>query len=764
MARIIQHDEYGHFSADGKAFIITTPQTPRHWYNYLWNRNFVSLVSQTGQGEAFSQDALGRRIPLLSARMLFLRDQDSGELWAANGLPVAKAYQNYRCKHALGCTTIALRYGDIATAFRIFTPQAELCEVWTLRVANEGKRERRLQIFPFADTLLDGPAKPQAYYMSRGYWQQAQQAIIVSAYAEFDRAEQCFNFLTASQPISGFDSRERAFVGYGTWQAPEALLRGGCTNSFAEMDKPIFALENRLSLKPGEEASLHFIVGTVFDEDEIGAMRRKFFQREGVEAELRRVQRAIDAELGQTAFVTPDETLNRFTLHWLKRQISLGTLWARVRHNGFRDLMQDIGAMAFFNPQAALERLERVLAFQYSSGYAPRTWLNGQVLDKDFSDNHVWIACTVHNLVMETGDLAILDREVPFNDGSSASIYEHVKRAVDYLWEDRGRFGLCRIHSGDWNDCLDQVGPQGRGVSVWLSMAWYLANRQFAELARLKGEVEHAKTAGRRADEMRQAVDRYAWDGDYYLRAFDDDGAPIGSHLNTEGTLYLNPQSWAVLSGIAQGDKGARALVYAEDRLQTPLGIRSVEKAYSFYQPNIGCMSRKTPGIQENGGVYLHASAFKLAADCLLKRREAVERGIYQMLPFGRADSLPENDGEPYIFSNCYFAIEGSYRYGTAGQSWGTGTAGWFYAALLNHVFGLKPEMAGLRVDPCLPPSWTECCVIRQFRGATYRITYRQEKGGGELLQITVNGREWRGGVLPYQAGQEYQVTVNVMW
>ncbi len=742
------NQENGRFSPNGTEYIITNPATPRHWYNYLWNGRTVSLFSQLGQGESFSQDRMGNRIPLVSARMLFLRDAESGQFWSANGLPLPTA-SHFTCTHGMGYSIIKVKQNNIATSFRIFVPSDELGEIWTVRVANRGDETRHLQIIPFADTLIDGSTKPQAYYMSSGYWQAAHQAVNVSADCNFDGAARGHNFMMMDRPAAGYDSSERAFIGYGTWQNPDAM-QTGCTNSDCEMEKPILALQTNLTLEPGEETAVHILIGTAFSHDEMGRLRAKFLVGDGIERAYGRLRTNIQAELGKTAVTTPRKQLTHLATHWLKRQITLGTQWARVRHNGYRDQMQDIGAMAFFNPAAALKQFERVLTFQYSSGYAPRTWLHGQILDKNFADNHVWIPFTAYTLIMETGDLSILDRLVPFNDDQTASIYEHVRRAVDHLWRDRGEFGLCRIRSGDWNDCLNQVGNEGRGVSVWLSMAWLWANHHFAELARLAGEVNHAAAAEQRAAEMRQAIERHGWDGEYYLRAFDDNGRPLGSHKNKQGTLFLNTQTWAVLAGL---DNGRSALELAETRLQTNIGILSVENAYSKYDPKIGLMSRKIPGMQENGGIYLHASAFKLVADCMLGRHEAVERGLEQMLPFGR-------DGEPYVFSNCYFAIENSYRYGTTGQSWGTGTAGWFYVALLNHILGVQPEMAGLRLHPCLPPSWKKCSVIRPFRRAIYKIEYEQ-KDKNKLIQITINGETWTDTLLPYKAGKTYQVIIK---
>lgn len=743
--------QHGRFSTTGHEYIISNPHTPRHWFNYLWNGRYVSIFSQLGQGESFSQDGMGNRIPLVAARMLFLRDGASGQVWSANGLPLNGGdshLANYHCTHGLGYSTINLQQNGIESTFRIFVPNNALCEVWTLTLRNLGESGRFLQIFPFIDTLIDGPSKPQAYYMSSGRWDSANQAVVVTADCDFDGHRRATNFLTCSHPIVGYDSRERAFIGYGTWQNPDAVANGACSSSGCEMEKPILALQTHLTLSANEEVTRHFLVGTAFSQAEIGQMRERFFAQGGVKRANGRLQQTIQSELGTTSFNTPNKQLNQFANYWLKRQISLGTQWARVRHNGYRDLMQDISAMAFFNPYLALVRFERVLAFQYSSGYAPRTWLNGQILDKDFADNPIWIPFTAYNLIMETADLSILERIVAFNDGSTASIYEHVRRAVDYLWQDRGVFGLCRIRSGDWNDCLDQVGSQGHGVSIWLSMAWLRANQQFIELARLKDDAEQIETAERRAGKMRQAIVQHGWDGNHFLRAYNDNGDPIGSQTNTQGTLFLNSQTWAVLCGL---QRGRAALEFAESRLNTNLGILSVENAFSEYDPQIGLMSRKTPGIQENGGVYLHANAFKLVADCLLQRPQAVEQDIAQMLPFGR-------DGEPYVFSNCYFAINDSYRYGTAGQSWGTGTAGWFYIALLNHVFGLQPQMAGLRLNPCLPSSWTNCGVKRPFRGALYEISYQQTGGNKHSIQVTVNGQEWTDSILPYEKGKKYQV------
>lgn len=754
-------ETYGHFDDAAREFVITTPATPREWYNYLWNGQYVSFFSQTGQGESLRQDRMGRRIAVVSSRAVFVHDCETGAFWAINGQPALKpevARSAYRCVHGMGYSTIEQTCAGIASSFGCFVPREEPCEIWTIRLRNVGDRPRRLKVFCYYNTNFDGGLKPQGYYTVAGQLEAAVGAVVVRHRQRFADAEETMIHLGLNVPITGHDCAYSSFVGLGTDQRPDAVVRGACGNHASHMEKCICAVETTVELAPGQESVFSAIAGAATSIEEIARTRSRFADGAAVEKELAAVQRGVIEQLGTNRIEAPDPNLNSLVAPWLKRQISLGIQWARVRHNGYRDQMQDIAAMASIHTCSAREQLHRVLSYQYSSGYAPRTWLDGQIQDKDFSDNHVWIAESVHRLIMETGDLALLDEVAPFNDGSSASLYEHVKRALDYYWNDRGLFGLPRIRSGDWNDCLNTVGPAGKGVSVWLSMAWYLANRQFIELARLSGREADATVAEGRGREMRRLVDEHGWDGKWYLRAYDDEGRVLGSHTNAEGTLFLLPQAWAILSGIAEGDKGIRAMQSVDDLLERDIGTIKVLNAYSHWQPNIGWMSLKMPGTQENGGVYLHASAFKLVADCMLKRHDRVAMAIHKILPADH--TYRQKTAEPYALCNSYYAIEGSYRYGLPGQSWGTGSAGWFYSALLNHVFGLRPEFAGLRLDPCLPPEWKRCTITRQFRGAEYHVEFDQSRGYQQIAEIVVDGRPQASPLLPYAVGKRFEVRV----
>ena len=739
------------FSETGDEFIIGKARLPRHWYNYLWNDKYVALFSHLGNGYSLSQDKMGNRADLVSRRMLFLRDFESSYYWSANALPVNDG--EYQARHGLGYSIIKHTRNEIKTSFRVFVPQDYRLEIWTLRLENLSDIERHIQIFSFVDSLVDGPEKPQNYYLSRGYFDTKVQAAIIDSECAFENADRCYSWLSCSEKPEHYDTRQSAFIGYGSFLCPDALEQGSCFDSETEMEKPILALEVQLSLQPNEQKLLHFFIGTATSIAEINEIKAKYFTDDNVEYQFNKLKNTIKAELGKTRFKTKNHDLDSILNFWLKRQITLGVQWARVRHNGYRDLMQDIAAYSFINPKNALMQFKRVLAYQYADGHAPRTFLNGKLLDKDFSDNHVWIIFAAYKLILETGKVAILAQKVDFNDGSNSTIFGHLKRALDYLWNDRGERGLSKLHSGDWNDGLDRFGSKGRAESVWLSFAFLKALRQFEFLAGLVKKENIVKITKERIIKVEKALES-AREDNYFVRAFGDDGRILGSKNSSEATFFLNSQTWAVLSGKVTGREAVDLLELCDEKLMTDIGVLSVENAFSKFDENIALMSRKTKGIQENGGIYLHASAFKLVADAIAKRCDAVEKGIRLMLPF-------DKNGEPYVFSNSYYAIENSYQYGQSGQSWGTGTAAWFYYAMLNYVFGIKPTMSGIKIEPCLPKSWNHVCVKRYFREKVYHINYSHSKDIKNLV-IFVDGKQIKGNLLPFAAAAEYHVEVII--
>jgi len=762
-------NQYGYFSDQGRQFIITDRDIPRHWYNYMWNDTYISFISQVGFGESFAQDDMGRRIFLVAGRNIYLIDCEDGEFWTANGLPISKKYNNYNCVHGIGYSQINLQYNQIASSFRVFVPNSGNCEIWSLKLKNNRSSDCHIKAIAYIRTEFDGCYKPQGYNTSIGWYDEGMKAVIGKSFKAFnsEKDSEVYGFLTTNFEPAGFDSRKNAFIGtYGEESAPIAVVSGGCQNSYCNSEKLCFALEVRIHMKQGEEKQIHFLAGVSKSLEDISILRSKFFavpsnnKCDCVEKEqIKRVEDFYTQIIGAT-IQTPDENLNNLFNYWIKHQANMGSRWARVRHNGFRDLVQDTECFACINPYLAWQRLKRVFRYQYPNGYAPRTFLDGQIRDNNFSDNTVWLTFATYSILMETGDISILDEQVPFNDGSIASVYEHIKRSINFLWNFRGLHGLIKIWGGDWNDTLDKAGLEGKGVSVWLSMAWYRACKQFEEIAKILGNYQDALEVSQCAEEMKEIVNKWGWDGEYYLTAYSDQNIKIGSSECEEGKIFLIPQLWAVLSGIAKDQKEIIAMNSVEKYLQRPLGTLISWPSYTKHYDYIGHMTQKPAGVNENGGVYLHPCAWKLAVDSILKRNENVQEGLEKILPFN--NKWVEKKCEPYVMCNCYFTEETGYRYATAGQSWRTATGGWLVKALVEYVFGIQPTMNGIKLNPCLPPSWRTCSITKHFREAEYFITYEQIRQTGtiEIIEIKVNGKIYNSVLLPYSPRQKYNVSV----
>ncbi|MFW5871332.1 MAG: GH36-type glycosyl hydrolase domain-containing protein [Verrucomicrobiota bacterium] len=750
---------FGCFDRVSSEYVITDIDTPRDWYNYAWNEEIVALFSQCGRGEAIVQDGAGNRFHTSGNRVAYLRERATGIFWTLNGLP-ADLIPGARCRHGLGYSVIEQEVNGVESSFCWFVPGNAPCEIWDIRVSNRSEKEQELDLFTFMSTMFDGVYKPQIYYNANGFFDQELQTLYLSKRHAYKGGDSACVFMAVNRRVDGFDAAENAFIGHGCEHRPDALLRGSCSGSGSEMEKGCCALQTGFTLAPGDTERIIVLAGGVRYPEEIEPLRERFFAGQGVDDAYNETVKAIEDVIGGDRIQTPDRRFDAFFHPWLKRQLSLGAHWARVRHNGFRDQVQDIGALALFDQESALLELKRVLAFQYPSGYAPRTWLDGAILDKDFSDNNVWIAYAVHQFLMEQGTDEQLNITVPFNDGSSAELYEHVKRSVAFYNAEKGPHGLLKIHSGDWNDCLDRVGPEGSGESVWLSMAWYGACRRLAAIARLTGRDDDAVHAEEWADEMRDRIDAHGWDGKWYLRAYHDDGGSIGSASAARNRLFLLPQAWSVFTGVAKENRGRIAMDSVDRHLKTELGTVTVLDPSDSWNPRIGMSSTKRPGTHENGGVYLHACAFKLAADGMLKRHDNVAFALQTMLPF--TDHPPRKTCEPYVFCNSYFAIPGSYRYGTAGQSWGTGAAGWFYYAFTHYVLGVRPEWNGLRIDPCLPPDWKSCVFHRRFRGTNYAIRFEQARPRGKVTGIRINDVRLNGNLIPVSGESDVDVWVSL--
>lgn len=726
---------YGHFNADD-SFTITQAETPRHWYNYFFNDDYVSFISQVGYGEGLAQDDMGRRVTLLSNRNVFLTE--NGAHWSLFGLPISAPREDYSCTHGRGYSIVRLARAGLVSAVRVFVPNAGRREIWSVKVENRSDRARAVGLVAFARTELDGVYRPQAYNIGVGGFMAAGNAVFGRDHRQFgsDQGRPVYCFMASDEAPVSYDARWNAFIGpYGDPQHPAGLEKtGGCTGSDCNSEKLCLALENALTLAPGQSRTIHFTLGVALDQAEIAPLTPA-----QVEAEFAAMREKYARDLNGVKIETPWAAFDHLINGWMTYQADMGSRWARVRHNGYRDMTSDTECLAAVAPRLAWERFKRILTYQYSNGYAPRTFIDGQIRDNQFADNTVWLTFAAHTLIRELGDPSLLTREsVKFHDApETACVYEHLRRSVDFLYHFQGLYGLVRIWGGDWNDCINNAGLEGKGVSVWLSIAWCRAGRMFSELSRLIGREDEAEKTDQRVKIMEERIEKYGWDekGGYYIYARRDDDEILGGADCEEGQIFLNPQLWAVMAGLPRAEQ---AMERAEELLERPMGILLSYPAYSHHYDTLGTIGDKFPGVQDNGGIYLHPSAWKLAVDGMRRRPDRVEEGLRKMLPFD--DTYAVKAGEPYAMFNCYFPPETGYRAGTPGQSWRTGSGPWLLKSVVEYVFGLRAEMEGLRIAPCLPPSWEQAKITKRFRGCTYEITFHADGTGPDVTRLTVNG------------------------
>ncbi len=753
---------YGQFSPDGSEYIINTPDLPRNWYNYFFNDHYITFTSQAGIGQGFLQDNMGRRIMPVCGRGVYIHDGEIG--WNLAGLPVHEKNDRYSCTHGIGYTVITLEKNGIKTEYGIFVPcdgrPTAGYEVLWVKIINLTDRKKSVKVMAYADNYLDGGYSYQGYNTSSVYYDGKIRGIRYPVSSEWHGKPTDFEvFVACGQDISGYDCAKNAFIGpYGSIFDPKAIHSGGCGNSDCVAEKFGFAVEHTVELAPKEIGFVSFVMGVAESTDSINEICDSVKDEQQISALLGKIRDKNKTLFEGVSIETPDHELNCLFNNWLKYQTNLGSRFARVRHNGYRDIASDTECLSAFAPELAWERIKRLLSYQYSNGYAPRTFIDGTVCDHNFSDCTVWLTFAVYEIIMELGKPELLNETVPFNDGSEASVYEHLRRSVDFLYNFRGNYGLIKIWCGDWNDCMNKVGEKQKGVSIWLTMAWYRANRMFAELAQLLGKTDDVSLAEERGEEMRQLIDKYGWDekGSYYRYAYTDDFIPVGASECDEGKIYLNTQLWAVLSGVAYDGKERQAMANAEKLLSGELGTVVFAPPYSKYIPHIGAITAKAAGVQENGGVYLHTMCWKLAVDAMLGRPDLVEYDITRILPF--RNPVVNGRGEPYSLFNCYMGNQTGYRYGTPGQSWRTATGQWFLNAMCRYVFGLRATVKGLEIRPCLPQSWDKARVTKRFRGCVYVINYNRTKNS----EIIADGKRIDGELLPYREGETIEVTVNL--
>jgi N,N'-diacetylchitobiose phosphorylase len=780
---------YGYFDDKAKEYVITRPDTPQSWSNYLGSTEYGAIITNNAGGYGFYQSgARGRFLRLRfnsvprdqPGRYFYLHDRESGDYWSASWQPVGKPRDRYQsiCRHGTAYSVFESRYAGVATEATYFVPLEQAFEYWRLKVTNESERPREISVFSFCeftnqwDTYQDRVNLQYSLFIVRGERIGDLLRIAIQdnltpdseGFFVHDIARHTWMALVGA-PVDGYDTSREAFLGpYRSYHNPRVVERGQCTNSDAYGDNACGTLQTNLTLQPGESRELLVMLG-IGDARSVG--RRtvdEFGSLDRADVELEKLKQTWHGRLGSLEVETPDEALNHTVNVWGLYNCLITFAWSRAAslvYNGerdglgFRDSVQDILGVTAAIPEEAQVRLELMLTGQVSSGGAmpivqPFEHRPGHEQAPDpadyRSDDCLWFFNTVPAMVGESGDLGFYDKVLPYADEGEATVLGHLRRALEFNLERQGKHGLPCGLLADWNDCL-RLGYYGE--SLFVAFQVRLGLTIYAGIAERLGKADEADWALAQRDVLDASIQACAWDGDWFIWAIGDDGTVYGTHQFKEGQVYLNTQVWAVISGAATAEQAARCMRTVHERLATPYGLMLC--APPFVKTSIDVMRAVVfnPGVKENAGIFNHTQGWGVMAECMLGHGDRAYEYYRAAMPAAYNDRAEIREIEPYVQGQTTYSMY-SPRAGTCRTSWLTGAAPWAYYSATQYVLGLRPELDGLRIDPCIPSAWPGFKATRRFRGREIQIEVQNPDGVCRgVKSLTLNGKALAGNLVP---------------
>jgi cellobiose phosphorylase len=749
------------FAEDGNAFVIYDPILPKQWCNYLWSQQgYVARVTHVGSGESYSIDEKANFCSLNKneVRFLYFRDEETNVCWNAGLGPLMEPVEKYQCTHRISHTEIRSEKNGIAASVRYFVPDEGFHEIWTVTLKNSSPRPRNLSVFAVVNFDLEGFQYPRYHEMDRtlhAFYDEKLNGVFCRSAHHWAPHTRYNAFLACSEKITGYDANVKRFTGaLGGYHRPQMLLDGNhCTGSSRSGYDLGGVLQNKLQLQPGEERVIHYICG---QEESLGSAVQRagaVFKPGCIETLLTDTHRKMMERYGSLSVASPDEKINMIMNNWLKKQVD----FCIVGKKGVRDNAQIASALLMYRPEKARREILEILRHQYRSGNAVLTWL--PVDETRYSDQAFWIIWIITELIKETGDFSVLEEKLEYQDGGEGTVFEHMKAAVQRLLDDRGKNGLVKIFFADWNDALN-VSDDPEAESVMLTQQFCLALEEFSVLCDKIGNKDYSAFLRDKYQEVKEAVNRHAWDGQWYARVLSDKGN-IGSKDSEGSTIYLNPQVWGVLAGLADGQR-LKQVLKAVDSMEHDFGFPINKPPYTSYSPHVGRIGLMLNGLYENGGVYCHASAFKVMMDGKVGRGDEALRTLKKIMPNSEKNPYTQSETEPYVFTNCYSI--NPHSYGKADRSWITGTSAWCMKGLYEGILGIYKDYDGLRIQPSLPSGWSQVQATRTFRNTQYRISMKKDPAlqSGKLC-IAIDGNTIGGNILPVFADNKiHQVDVKI--
>ena len=794
---------YGRFDDAHREYVITRPDTPLPWLNYLGSDEMFGLCTNTAGGYTFWKDAKLRRltryrynnVPMdLGGRYLYVND--GGTAWNPGWKPTKTALDAYECRHGLGYTTIRGEKAGLEVEVTFFIVPGENVEVWRTKVTNKSGQKKDVKLYSLQEfCLFEALNDMTNYQRTYSIGEVEVEGSAIYHKTEYRERRDHYTLFACTRAVSGFDTSRDAFCGsvhHGLHEA-QVPLKGKATNSMAFGWNPVGSHEVSLSLAPGASETFSFLLGYIeqgslpkftapftLNKEKGRALLAKYSAPGAVDKAFADLKGVWADLLGNFQAQTPNEHATRMLNTWNQYQCMATFNLSRSaslyetgigRGMGFRDSNQDLLGFMHLIPSRARQRILDIAATQLSDGtcyhqYQPLTKKGNAEVGGDFYDDHLWLVLSTCAYIKETGDRSILKEKVGYADkpGSTEDLQHHLETSIAYTLKKRGPHGLPLIGHADWNDCLNlncfSTEPNesfqtagdvkdSTAESVMIAGLFLYASREMAGLYEWLGApADHQRMRDAYAL-MLKVVEEQAWDGEWYTRAFDAKGKPVGSHTNEEGKIFIESQGWCVLGGAGQGNGRARqAMESVHKRLFTKNGAMLQQPAYSEYHLELGEVTSYPPGVKENAGIFCHNNTWITLGWCLLGEGERALEYYLSICPSAKEDQIETYRAEPYVYAQM-IAGKDAPVFGEAKNSWLTGTAAWTFVSVAQGLLGVQPTYEGLALAPCIPKAWPGFKVTRKYRGATYDIEVKNSGVNKGVKKLTVDGKAVPGNVIP---------------
>ncbi len=802
---------YGHFDDANREYVINRPDTPLPWLNYLGQDEFFGLCTNTAGGYTFWKDAKLRRltryrynnVPMdLGGRYLYVND--GGQVWNPGWKPTKAELDKYECRHGLGYTKILGAKDGVEVEMLFFVPPGENLEIWKTTVKNTGKTSKDLKLYSYVEfCLFEALNDMTNYQRTYSIGEVEVEGSAIYHKTEYRERRSHYALFACTKEVSGFDTSRDVFVGVHNGLHEAAVpFSGKSGKSVAHGWNPIGSHELHLKLEPGASETFAFLLAYVdqgnlpkFDKPIDGAQGKpplmnktkgrellaKYQKPGAIDEALKSIQDMWQGLLSKFQVECPDPHATRMLNTWNQYQCMATFNLSRSaslyetgigRGMGFRDSNQDLLGFVHLIPERARQRILDIAATQLSDGtcyhqYQPLTKKGNAEVGGDFYDDHLWLILSTCSYIKETGDTSILEAPVGYADkpGSKENLLHHLETSIAYTLKNRGDHGLPLIGHADWNDCLNlncfstepnesfQTAGDVKGSkaeSVMIAGLFLYASREMVSLYKHMGKGVDSDRLQKAYDDMLKVVEEQAWDGEWYTRAYDAKGNPVGSKTNEEGKIFIESQGWCVLGGAGQTNGRARqALESVHKLLYTPNGVILQQPAYSTYHLELGEVTSYPPGYKENAGIFCHNNTWINLGWCLLGEGDRALEYYLSICPSAKEEQIETYRSEPYVYAQMIAGRDAATP-GEAKNSWLTGTAAWTFLTVSQGLLGVKPEFSGLQIDPCIPKGWKEFKVTRNYRGVEYQVKVMNPKGVCRgVKELKVDGKMVAGNIIP---------------